>query len=259
MKHRRLISMWVAWTAGLYAAHPALIGVELLRPRRTVTKKLILVLLGLAAWLGSQAAAHGAVEVIAYRSCHYDYWFTDDIVCGVAVVNADGSNTVVATVDGIGPVWAPDGSRLLFKGPGPNVFSVPGDVFVWNLADGTLTNLTNDPADDGPLASAPDGSKIAFWSDRDGAGAVYVMNVDGSAVTRLTDRSSPVSWSPNGDRIAFSCVVDSDNVDICVSNADGTDPSGLRPSWRLMPAPTGRRMARRSRFGAIAPGSLRCT
>lgn len=41
------------------------------------------------------------------------------------------------------------------------------------------TNLTNDPDFDGEPAFSPDGSKIAFVSDRDGNREVYVMDSNG--------------------------------------------------------------------------------
>ena len=49
--------------------------------------------------------------------------------------------------------------------------------------DGTgLRQLTTNPTDDGLPVFSPDGSKIAFTSDRvDGTGQVFVMNADGTA------------------------------------------------------------------------------
>jgi len=64
---------------------------------------------------------------------------------------------------------------------------------------------TNSAGDFGPSWS-PDGSKIAFWSDRDGNSDIYVMNADGSEQTRLTDNSASdqePAWSPDGRRVAF--------------------------------------------------------
>ena len=66
-------------------------------------------------------------------------------------------------------------------------------------ADGSgQTRLTDNPADDGRPIWSPDGSRIAFASDRDGNWEIYVMNADGSGQTRLTDNPawdfSP-SWS----------------------------------------------------------------
>ncbi|MBU0492159.1 MAG: hypothetical protein KKB13_09955, partial [Chloroflexi bacterium] len=48
-------------------------------------------------------------------------------------------------------------------------------------ADGTnIVNLTNNPADEqGPVYS-PDGNKLIFISNRDGAFNIFVMNADGT-------------------------------------------------------------------------------
>ncbi len=54
-------------------------------------------------------------------------------------------------------------------------------------------------AEDRFSAWSPDGTKIAFNSDRDGNSEIYVMNADGSNPTRLTnnpDSDSNPSWSP---------------------------------------------------------------
>lgn len=62
--------------------------------------------------------------------------------------------------------------------------------------------------------------RIAFVSDRDGNPEVYVMNADGTGMTRLTHtpraEREPI-WSPDGHRIAFIYG------DIYVINADGTN------------------------------------
>ncbi len=75
-------------------------------------------------------------------------------------------------------------------------------------ADGSgLFNLTNDPGYDHYEAWSPDGSRIAFVSDRQEHSEIYVMNADGSgSATNLTN--SPGSdrfphWSPDGTHIAF--------------------------------------------------------
>ena len=46
---------------------------------------------------------------------------------------------------------------------------------------------------------APTSGRIAFTSHRDGNGEIYVMNADGSDVTRLTDNPAwdgDLDWSP---------------------------------------------------------------
>ena len=67
-------------------------------------------------------------------------------------------------------------------------------------ADGSgQTNLTNNPAGDVDPAWSPDGSRIAFHSDRDGNAEIYVMNADGSGQTNLTNNPAEdglPAWSP---------------------------------------------------------------
>ena len=88
-------------------------------------------------------------------------------------------------------------------------------------ADGTNpANVTNNAATDVGPAWSPDGTKIAFHSDRAGDFAIFVMNADGSGVRQLTDPSVPdelPAWSPEGNRLAF----DSDG-DLWVIQADGS-------------------------------------
>ncbi len=82
--------------------------------------------------------------------------------------------------------------------------------------------------------------KIAFVSDRDGINEIYVMNVDGSEVRRLTDNTvddnSP-AWSPDGSQIAFISRRDG-NREVYVMNANGTGQTRLTftPEAEFYPA-----------------------
>jgi len=60
--------------------------------------------------------------------------------------------------------------------------------------------LTNDRADDHAPAWSPDGRRIAFTSDRDGSDHIYLMNTDGSGVTR-------VARTPLAATARISCLV----------------------------------------------------
>jgi len=82
--------------------------------------------------------------------------------------------------------------------------------------------------------------KIAFRSDRDDPfGAVYTMNADGSAVTRLAvglTIESP-AWSPDGTKIAFASKHDEDDIYIMdVASGDLTRltfgfDGDFEPTW----------------------------
>jgi Tol biopolymer transport system component/PKD repeat protein len=71
--------------------------------------------------------------------------------------------------------------------------------------------------------------KIAFHSTRDGDFEIYVMNPDGSGVTRVTNTAGgnvdPI-WSPDGKRIAFASFR-SGRSEVFVINADGTGETQL--------------------------------
>src|SRR5437899_1643246 len=117
--------------------------------------------------------------------------------------------------------------------------------------DGTgVTRLTNNAAFDGFTSCSPDGTKIAFESDRDSSkfqDQIYTMNADGTGVTRLTNNAAfdgfP-SWSPDGTKIAFESDKDG-NLEIYTMNADGTGVTRLtnnaasdeEPDWGPLTAP----------------------
>jgi len=92
------------------------------------------------------------------------------------------------------------------------------------------TRLTSFRGSNADLAWSPDGAKIVFRSTRDAdSGEIYVMNADGSNVTRLTHDSAwyhyPV-WSPDGTKIVFTSVRDG-NQDIYMMDADGSNVTNL--------------------------------
>ena len=82
------------------------------------------------------------------------------------------------------------------------------DVYVMDADGENRENLTNHPAYDHSPDWAPDRTKIAFVSNRDGGRSqIYVMDADGKNPIRLTDGSLTKldpDWSPDGGRIAFT-------------------------------------------------------
>jgi Tol biopolymer transport system component len=66
---------------------------------------------------------------------------------------------------------------------------------------GVSTPLTNTTASDAYPAWSLDGMKIVFVSNRAGNYEIYVMNANGSGVTRLTNNSAldlDPAWGANG-------------------------------------------------------------
>lgn len=117
---------------------------------------------------------------------------------------------------------------------GKIVFSTERDgndeLYVMNADGYNQTRLTNNPATERLPALSPDGSKIAFQSDRDGSiFQIYTMNIDGSDLVRLTSGTANVgspSWSPDGSMITFSSESD-DTLEIFVMQADGSEQTRL--------------------------------
>jgi Tol biopolymer transport system component len=69
-----------------------------------------------------------------------------------------------------------------------------------------ITRIVDDTAQNFHARPSPDGSRIAFDSDRDGERAVYVADSDGKHVRRVTGEgfAAVPSWSPDGRSLAFA-------------------------------------------------------
>src|SRR5262249_55458260 len=83
------------------------------------------------------------------------------------------------------------------------------DVNIWSvsLSDPTVPPtkfIASTQIDSGP-AFSPDGSKVAFTSDRDGTLAIWICNADGSNPARLSGapQGGTPHWSPDGRYIAY--------------------------------------------------------
>ena len=94
------------------------------------------------------------------------------------------------------PALSPDGSMV--------AFDWNGDIWVVSTGGGAARQLTFHAGRDQQPKFSPDGKRLAFISDRDGAAQAYLMQVEGGApkqVTYHTAGCSLVDWTPDGKRL----------------------------------------------------------
>ncbi len=97
------------------------------------------------------------------------------------------------------PAISPDGGTV--------AFSYRGDLWRVPTGGGQAIQLTVHEAHDFMPVWSPDGSKLAFASDRHGNYDIFVMPARGGSATRLTFHSAddyPASFTPDGDNVLFS-------------------------------------------------------
>jgi dipeptidyl aminopeptidase/acylaminoacyl peptidase len=105
-----------------------------------------------------------------------------------------------------------DGRRVVYAVTRADV-EAEQDRVALHLLDvetGASRQLTAGKGSDGSPAWSPDGSLIAFISDRAGAPQVFVISPDGGEARQLTELEKGVSgtpaWSPDGTKVAFAAL-----------------------------------------------------
>jgi Tol biopolymer transport system component len=123
------------------------------------------------------------------------------------------------------PFWMADG-RVVYHGCDFLGNQVDCGLFWIGAGGGEYRRLTTHQSDTAPAGS---GQRVAFMSSRDGNWEVYLVNMDGSGLKRLTNnetRDGLPTWSPDGKSIAF--VSDRNGAwAVWVMNADGSNQRKL--------------------------------
>jgi TolB protein len=147
---------------------------------------------------------------------HTDWWLDAG---HIYTIDADGTKlSQITTGDGaeFAPDWSPDGTHIAVSASGQE--GSPPGIFILDPIAKTMRPVTANPypgyLDKEPDYS-PDGRQIVFVRDRQlteaggssDLSAIFVVNVDGSDLLRLTAWNNGLtgtpSWSPDGKTIVF--------------------------------------------------------
>jgi Tol biopolymer transport system component len=171
------------------------------------------------------------------------------------------------TVSTFCSIWSPDASHFLCDGENDSDPRVNGIYTIRSSDGGGLTRITNARGgDDIPIDYSPNGRQIVFghtgpFHTCDKRSALYVVNVDGSGLHRITPWrfcDDDGSWSPDGSRIAFAL----DRGSVFSVHPDGTGLERVPLHTRALSfagdvswAPNGRKMVF-ILFVRTAPGTF---
>nr|MBN1228813.1 PD40 domain-containing protein [Anaerolineae bacterium] len=157
------------------------------------------------------------------------------------------------------PVWSPNGQQIVFMS---RVSSQNHDLYVINKDGSGLKLVAATESNEIYPVWSPDGQRIAYLATLDGDEfGIYLVDQSGGEPTLLTEGISvdarpseafaQISWSPDGQLIAFTGSLEQDNLDILTVDVETgeiqrlTDSSSLDqfPAW----SPDGQQIAFTSR------------
>lgn len=114
------------------------------------------------------------------------------------------------------PQTSPDGSVVMY---GVSYYSVPQnkgnrDLYMVNLKDGEVTQITKTPKSEFNAIWRPDGKKIGFLTSESGSVQLWEMNPDGSERTQISDIEGGITgfkYAPDQSKIVYTKEVAIEN------------------------------------------------
>jgi Tol biopolymer transport system component/DNA-binding winged helix-turn-helix (wHTH) protein len=134
------------------------------------------------------------------------------------------------------PDFSPDGQRVVFAWNG-DAGESGFDLYLKALDSERLTRLTNSPATAISASWSPDGTRIAFTRESDGAGGgLFLIPATGGDARKLADASFTQeslmhpAWSPDGATLAYPAMNESGSQVVRLLKVDGAQERPLEPA-----------------------------
>ncbi len=130
---------------------------------------------------GQDPEWHPSQDRIVFRGC-------DDQGnrCGLWTMASDGTERAPLTLvpGDARPTWSPDGRYVVFMSPERDG---NWELYRLEVATGVVVRMTSNPAIDGLPAVSPDGTRVAFLSNRDGSWKIWIKPISGGAAQPLSE------------------------------------------------------------------------
>lgn len=114
---------------------------------------------------------------------------------------AERVTAIASMVGGEGPIWSPEGTRILFGSPLGGIWAIPAE-------GGAPTRITREIST-GLVRLSPTGGQLAYLSDKSGNPEIWLWELANGSERRLTNlgaRINAMSWAPDGRSIAISAL-----------------------------------------------------